>query len=113
MTGNLLAGNIAHGDGGGISIHNSAPLNIRMCVIARNSAAERGGGISSWSSQARIFACTFNMNNASSGGAVYSDINSSSEMTNSIFWADSAGSEANELDLDGEINLIAYCDIQL
>ncbi|UCC78959.1 MAG: T9SS type A sorting domain-containing protein [Candidatus Zixiibacteriota bacterium] len=112
LNNNVITGNMAQGDGGGISVHDTNPVIIQKSVIADNSTSDYGGGISCRSSNAVVSNSTISQNTAGTGGGIFCDTNSSSFITNSIFWADSAAVEGNEISIGDGINSVTYCDVQ-
>jgi parallel beta-helix repeat protein len=111
---NIIVGNKADDDGGGIYIHDcmAAPF-IEGNVIVGNQAIQHGGAIYCSGSSLTLKHNTVTGNEANSqGGGIYCYEGSYLSASNCIFWADSAGSGDHEIFLTGGSEVeITYSDI--
>jgi len=107
---NVINGNAA-AYGGGIYCFYSDDL-ITNNMIYGNMAAY-GAGLHCESADPQIINNTFSRNYSSTiGGGIYCHLNSNPVVTNSIFWADSAGSTGYEIYAFESAPTFSYCDIQ-
>jgi len=77
----------------GLEIEGDNTVLIKNCLIARNSAIQGGGGISSnWHAEPNIINCTITENTSigGSGGGLYATYNNYTNIINSIIWGNSA-----------------------
>ncbi|MDH3891870.1 MAG: right-handed parallel beta-helix repeat-containing protein [candidate division Zixibacteria bacterium] len=116
---NSLIGNAAGQYGGGISCKNGSPV-ISGNVICKNyldAYYGYGGGISLVNSMPDIDGNVIYDNVVdgyySYGGGLYFQSASASDVVNSIIWGNSAGTDGNDIYLDGAAGTpsFAYCDI--
>jgi predicted outer membrane repeat protein len=112
---NIIVGNKADHDGGGIHIYNcmAAPF-IEGNVIVGNQAIQQGGAIYCGASSLTLKHNTVTGNEALNfeGGGIYCCGGSYLSASNCIFWADSAGSGDHEIFLTGgSVVEISYSDI--
>jgi len=84
--------NIAARDGGGIYVDNGIS-SIAKCEFTENSAGQEGGAVWLESGESSIISCTFNSNSANSqeGGGIYNNGCDFSEISNSTFTRNHAG----------------------
>lgn len=96
MTGCVITGNTAIGNGGGLYLFNTSVTLINT-VIAGNSA-ESGGGLWDDDSGVTLTNCTISGNTASTftGGGLYGAFGSDT-LTNCILWGDTAQTTGNEI----------------
>lgn len=120
---NFIVGNGAPGTevgcGGGIYCENSNPTISHNIVIGNIAGSGEftggyGGGIFCENSNPTIINSTISRNFATSwGGGIYTVYTSYPIITNTIFWADSATVDGNEIaGDDASWPTITYCDIQ-
>jgi len=108
---NKIIGNSAQKGGGLYASNLGFASAISNNLFSGNIASINGGGILSFGAACPIINNTFYGNKASTGGAVYCQF-SNAEITNTIFWADSAISEAPEIYADNNSSPnLTYCDI--
>jgi parallel beta-helix repeat protein len=110
ISNNAIQGNSAM-YGGGILCNITSNATIANNIILENTADIDGGGIYCWiNSNATITNNTLSRNVAFSGGGMYCQI-SNPNITNTIFWADSAQNSPEIYNYAGS-PVITYCDIQ-
>jgi len=110
---NIIDGNSADLYGGGICCNDGIdPLIINNCIS--NNSSEYGGGIACRiDCSPQISNCTISNNQAFyQGGGLYVITNCNPVITNTIFWADEALLDGNEIYLNWSNPDFYYCDIQ-
>ena len=112
ITNNTISGNTAvEWDGGGIDCYDDANPTIAYNIITGNSARYGGGIDCSEYSHATITNNTISENTASIGGGILC-WDSNPNITNTIFWDDSAPN-GPEIYVYGSANpAITYCDVE-
>jgi hypothetical protein len=96
--------NMAGSSGGGLYIDGIRDISIKNCLIVLNSAGRDGGGISAnWYADPNIADCTIASNYAtgtgygtSYGGGLYTSYKSSTQITDTIIWGNTA-SHGNQI----------------
>jgi hypothetical protein len=109
---NIIDGNYEDGywGGGGIFCYNSDALIFNNLVV-KNTSTSRGGAFSFLNSDPVIINNTVTGNLADRGGGIYNG-GSYPTIINTIFWADSAITDSNEIYIySGSMN-VSYCDVQ-
>ena len=89
VTNSTLDNNIASNPGGGILNTNSGTVTVTNSTFSNNSAAGNGGGIYN-ESTLYVYNSTLSGNRANFGGGVFNNSNSTSNISNSTFSANSA-----------------------
>jgi len=113
ITSNIVSGNEADSAGGGIVVTVSGPATmVANNIISGNSVSGWGGGL----------ACAYSPNftiinntvygNTASRGAGFLCWETSPVITNTIFWANNASIEGDEIYIVNGSPTISYCDIQ-
>ena len=111
ITGNLIKNNRAYYNGGGIYCSQSDAV-ISFNIIVGDTALY-GGGICCAQSNPVMTHNTVYHNYAEAGGGIYTVFTSYPVITNTIFWADTAMFDSNEIGGDdASFPSITYCDIQ-
>ncbi len=111
----VFVSNAAGGEGGGIK-NDSVTTVIENCVFTQNTAVT-GGGIDTGSLRSdrpapKIRNCTFYGNIVSNKGGAIRNYNCDPNVTNSIFWDDTAAGGCNEIYNARSIATFRNCDIQ-
>ncbi len=109
---NVITSNTASGDGGGIYLNDCGIIEIIRNVVADNTAAGNGGGVCCYNSRIIFFNNTTTRNFGGTGGGIYCDQFSFSQIVNSIFWDNLATVENDEIYQEGDDYIIRYSDIE-
>jgi hypothetical protein len=100
-----ISGNSAGSYGGGISNDMTSAIIVN-CLIAGNNASGAGGGASNYTYSQAVFAnCTFSINSADYGGAVWNG-GSTPSLYNCILWGDTPDEHS------GSESVISFSNIQ-
>ena len=113
ITNCIFSDNKAYDDGGGLLNQSLNPV-IRNCVFTHNTASSNGGGVCCQGGTPTITNCTFRVNQAEYGGGIYNDY-SYPNVTNSIFWDNTATTDGNEIYnyfWGPSAPNFSYCDIE-
>ena len=112
ITNSAIIKNTAGDSGGGVN-SNDSTLSLTNCLIAMNEAMKFGGGVmSGFFSTVTITNCTISENLASSGGGVCCWDSSSSQISSTVLYGDSA-SRGPEIFLGHYSDLtVRYSDLQ-
>jgi len=106
-----FTGNTAVTSGGGMYIDTSSPA-ITNCILSDNSATY-GGALYNDNSFSVIVNCTLSNNSATNnGGAIRNKDASTSTITNTILWANTAPDGPEIYNDDTSTPTITFCDIQ-
>ncbi len=121
MLNNVISGNAATGFGaygGAISLKHSYSFMVGNIIVNNRAESEGienafGGGIScDFNSGPTLINNTITRNSANCGGGFYCAYYTSPSLINNILWADTATTSGNELLINGDSAIVAYCDIQ-
>ncbi len=97
--------------GGGLYIESSLSCIVTNCTIVENTAGSMGGGIQYNVSSGAIFTnCTISLNSATGSGGGLDCYDSYLQITNSIFWGNTAG-VGKEIYSTGGVVTVEYSDV--
>jgi len=98
-------------NGSGIYLSISSDT-ISHNLIYENQAEWHGGGIYCWDASPIINNNSICGNSAVRGGGLYCRDNANPFIVNTVFWADSAAIEGNEIYIENDPLIISFCNIQ-
>jgi parallel beta-helix repeat protein len=89
------------------------PTQIKNCLMYNNSSGQEGGAMFIWGSSSSppkvgyvlIRNCTFSVNSAAQGGAIYAAFMSDIDMVNTILWGNTATTSGDEVYVSGTYDI--------
>ena len=106
ITDSTLTSNYSSENGGAIENLGQGTINLINSRVSGNLSTASGGGVYNQGNLA-INNCTFTLNGAASGAALFNDTNGTAIVGNSIFWADLSAEVVNH-----SVALISYSDVE-
>ncbi|HEX7343712.1 MAG TPA: right-handed parallel beta-helix repeat-containing protein [bacterium] len=103
-----LNGNVAQGSGGGIYVSNNSSAVITHCTMSGNYAGEFGGGLAYDGANCSISFCNFLSNDANFGGGLWTS-SSQVTLTQSSFWDNAAQGEGGGIWISSADAQITRC----